>query len=72
MAVQVMVETSMLAAVGGLAYTVATIFRLSSYLTYFMPLPVVLNARRNGAFAGQMTAVTTAILLLGKLIVLQF
>ena len=56
----------MLAAVGGLAFATAAILRLSSYVTYFMPLPVVLSARRSGPAAGQMTAVTTALLLLGE------
>ena len=55
----------MLAAVGGLFFTIATVLRLSSYMVYLMPLPVVLSAQRNGAFAAQMTAVTTAILLTG-------
>ena len=61
-----MVETAMLAAVGGFSYAVASVFRLSGYLAYFMPLPVVLSALRNGAAAGQWTALTTFILLLGK------
>lgn len=57
----------MLAAVGGLAYAIATVLRLTSYVTYFMPLPVVFSARRNGPASGHMTVATTAILLLGKL-----
>lgn len=59
-----MVETAMLAAVGGLAFAVAALLKLTSYLAYFMPLPVVLSAMRNGPAAGQMTTLVTSILLL--------
>lgn len=55
----------MLAAVGGLAFAVAALLKLTSYLAYFMPLPVVLSAMRNGPAAGQMTTLVTSILLLG-------
>ena len=53
----------MLAAVTGLAYTLATLLKLESYLGYFLPLPVIISALQSGAVAGLKT-VTTAFLLL--------
>lgn len=41
------VETAMLAAVAGLAYTVSTLLKLEGYLSYVLPLPVVLSAMRS-------------------------
>lgn len=60
---QQLVETAMLAAVAGLAFTVATLLKLESYLAYVLPLPVVVAALRSGAGPALKT-VTTAFLLL--------
>eukprot|EP00889_Picochlorum_renovo_P007475 jgi/Picre1/34505/NNA_001973.t1 len=46
--VQRMVETSMLAAVAGLSYMFASLFKLEGYLSYVLPLPVVLSSVRSG------------------------
>lgn len=45
---QRMVETSMLAAVAGLSYMFASLFKLEGYLSYVLPLPVVLSSVRSG------------------------
>lgn len=63
-ATQRLVETAMLAAVSGLAYALATIIHLESYLGYFLPLPVVVAAMRNGPAASRKTVSTTFFLLL--------
>jgi hypothetical protein len=55
----------MLAAVGGLVYTLSTLLKLQSYFGYLLPLPVVLAAMRNGPAAGRRTVSATAFLLLG-------
>ena len=55
----------MLAAVGGLAYTLSTLLKLQAYLGYLLPLPVVVAAMRGGAAAGRRTMSATAFLLLG-------
>ena len=55
----------MLAAVGGLAYTLSALLRVQSYLGYLLPLPVVVAAMRGGAAAGRRTMSATAFLLLG-------
>ena len=54
----------MLAAVSGLAYTLATLLKLESYLGYFLPLPVVIAAMRSGPAAARKTMTTTCFLLL--------
>lgn len=46
-----LVETSMLAAVAGLSYTFATLLKLEGYLSYVLPLPVVLASVRSGVRA---------------------
>ncbi len=56
----------MLAAVSGLAYLVSNILKLENSLGYFLPLPVVLAAMRNGAAAGWRTVTATAFLLVGE------
>lgn len=43
-----LVETSMLAAVAGLSYTFATLLKLEGYLSYVLPLPIVLASVRSG------------------------
>lgn len=55
----------MLAAVGGLAYTLSALLRVQSYLGYLLPLPIVVAAMRSGAAAGRRTMSATAFLLLG-------
>ena len=55
----------MLAAVGGLAYTLAALLRVQSYLGYLLPLPIVVAAMRGGGAAGRRTMSATAFLLLG-------
>lgn len=59
----------MLAAVSGLAYALATVINLESYLAYFLPLPVVVAAMRNGPDASRKTVSATFFLLLGALTV---
>eukprot|EP00884_Botryococcus_braunii_P016912 jgi/Botrbrau1/3904/Bobra.0183s0125.1 len=60
---QRLVETAMLAAVGGLAYALSSILRLQSYFSYLLPMPVVVACVRRGATAGRKTMVSTALLL---------
>jgi hypothetical protein len=55
----------MLAAVGGLVYTLSTLLKLQAYFGYLLPLPVVVAAMRNGPAAGRRTMSATAFLLLG-------
>ena len=55
----------MLAAVGGVAYTLATLLKLQSYLGYLQPMPVVVAAMRWGPSAGRKTMTATTFLLLG-------
>lgn len=57
----------MLAAVSGLAYTLATLLKLDSYLGYFLPLPVIIAAMRSGPAAARKTVTATCFLLLRKL-----
>ncbi|KAK9905014.1 hypothetical protein WJX75_007808 [Coccomyxa subellipsoidea] len=59
-----LVETAMLAAVGGVVYTVASILKLQSYLGYFQPMPIVVSAMRWGPAAGRKTMTATCFLLL--------
>ncbi|KAK9823972.1 hypothetical protein WJX72_006715 [[Myrmecia] bisecta] len=59
-----LVETAMLAAVSGLAYTLATLMKLEGYLGYFLPMPVIVSAMRSGPSAGRKTMVATCFLLL--------
>ncbi|EIE18715.1 hypothetical protein COCSUDRAFT_20460, partial [Coccomyxa subellipsoidea C-169] len=61
-----LVETAMLAAVGGVVYVVATILKLQSYLGYFQPMPIVVSAMRWGPAAGRKTMTATCFLLLGE------
>ena len=63
---QRLVETAMLAAVSGLAYTLATIFRVDVYLGYFLPMPIFIAAMRSGAGASRRTVSATCFLLLGE------
>lgn len=65
--VQSLAETAMLAAVSGLAYTLATLLKLESYLGYFLPLPVIIAAMRSGPAAARKTMTATCFLLLRKL-----
>jgi hypothetical protein len=53
----------MLAAVAGLSYSIATLLKLEGYLSYILPLPVVLAALRGGPVAAT-KALTVAFLLL--------
>ena len=41
-------DTAMLAAVSGLSYTLSTLLKLEGYLSYVLPLPIVLSALRSG------------------------
>ena len=63
---QSLVETAMLAAVSGLAYTLATLLKLESYLGYFLPMPVIVAAMRSGPASGRKTMTATCFLLLCK------
>lgn len=60
---QRIVETAMLAAVAGLSYSIAVLLKLESYLSYVLPLPVVLAAVRGGAKSA-IKCLTVAFLLL--------
>lgn len=53
----------MLAAIAGLAYTIATLLKLEGYLSYALPLPVVIAAMRGG-FAASLKSLIVAFLLL--------
>lgn len=48
---QKIVETAMLAAVAGLSYSVATLLKLEGYLSFVLPLPIVLAGMRGGPLA---------------------
>jgi hypothetical protein len=63
---KVLVETAMLAAVGGLAYLLSTLLRLESGLGYALPMPIVLAAMRGGPAAGFKTMGATGFLLVGE------
>lgn len=58
------IETAMLAAVTGLAYTLSTLLKLEGYLSYCLPLPVVLSAMRSEDIATPVQCVVVAFLLL--------
>ena len=53
----------MLAAVAGLSYSIAVLLKLEGYLSYVLPLPVVLAAVRGGAKSA-IKCLTVAFLLL--------
>jgi hypothetical protein len=55
----------MLAAVGGVVYTLSSVLKLKGYLDYFQPMPVVVSAMRWGPAAGRKTMTATCFLLLG-------
>ena len=63
---QRLVETAMMAAVGGLAYVLATTLKLEGYMGYFLPLPVVLSGMRAGPTGARKTFTATIFLLLGE------
>ena len=56
----------MLAAVGGVLYTLATVLKLQGYSAYVQPMPIVVAAMRWGPTAGRKTMTATCFLLLGK------
>ena len=56
----------MLAAVGGVLYTLATVLKLQGYSAYVQPMPVVVAAMRWGPVAARKTMTATCFLLLGK------
>ncbi len=56
----------MLAAVGGVLYTLATVLKLQGYSAYVQPMPVVVAAMRWGPAAGRKTMTATCFLLLGE------
>lgn len=60
---QILVETAMLAAVTGLAYTLSSLLRLEGYVSYFLNLPVILASMRSGISPGIKTAVVAFLLL---------
>lgn len=62
---QVLVQTAMFAAVGGLAYTVAEVLKLQGYMGYLLPMPIVLSAMHSGPNVARKTLVATCMLLLG-------
>jgi len=60
------VETAMLAAVSGLAYTVSTLLRVEGYVSYLLPLPVIIAALRKptgGPIPAAKTTIVAFILL---------
>ena len=56
----------MLAAVTGLAYTLATLLKLEGYLSYVLPMPVVVAALRSGPGAAVKTCATAFLLLFSE------
>ena len=64
--VQVLVQTAMFAAVGGLAYTIAEVLKLQGYVGYLLPMPIVLSAMHSGPNTARKTLVATFLQLLGK------
>lgn len=58
----------MLAAVGGVLYTLATVLKLQGYAAYAQPMPIVVAAMRWGPAAGRKTMTATCCLLLGLLL----
>jgi hypothetical protein len=56
----------MLAAVAGLSYTLATLLKLEGYLSYVLPLPVVLAALRGGPVAAAKALAVAFILLFSE------
>ena len=62
---QKLVETAMMAAVGGLAFVLATTLKLEGYMGYFLPLPVVLSGMKAGPGGARKTFTATIFLLLG-------
>lgn len=58
-----LVETSMLAALAGLSYTFATLLKLEGYLSYVLPLPVVLCSVRSGIISSLHCVVVIFLLL---------
>ncbi len=65
MLLQKLVATAMMAAVGGLAFVLATTLKLEGYMGYFLPLPVVLSGMRAGPSSARKTFTATVFLLLG-------
>ena len=61
----------MLAAVGGVAYTLAVVLKLQSYLGYLQPMPIIVAAMRWGPGAARKTMTATSFLLLGALLPLS-
>lgn len=59
------VETSMFAAVAGLSYTLATLLKLEGYLSYVLPLPIVLSAMRAGPVYSIQCVAVVSLLLFG-------
>ena len=57
----------MLAAVGGVLFTLATVLKLQGYSAYVQPMPIVVAAMRWGPAAGRKAMTATCFLLLGKL-----
>lgn len=56
----------MLAAVGGVLFTLATVLKLQGYSAYVQPMPIVVAAMRWGPAAGRKAMTATCFLLLGK------
>lgn len=63
---QVLVETAMFAAMGGLAFSVAAVLKLQGYMGYLLPMPIVLSALRSGPAVARKTTTATAFLLFGR------
>ncbi|XP_063938913.1 uncharacterized protein LOC108197759 isoform X2 [Daucus carota subsp. sativus] len=59
-----LVECSMFAALGGLAYVLSSSLAIENYFGCFFALPIVFSSMRWGLAAGRKTMVATAILLL--------
>ena len=58
----------MLAAVGGVLFTLATVLKLQGYSAYVQPMPIVVAAMRWGPAAGRKAMTATCFLLLGMLL----
>lgn len=62
-------DTAMMAAVSGLSYTLSTLLKLEGYLSYVLPLPIVLSALRSGSKNSIKCLFVTFLLLFGAFVV---
>ena len=61
---QALVETAMLAALGGLAYLLGSLLKFENTVGYFLPLPIILSSFRSSGSSGWKTMSATTFLLI--------